>query len=310
MNPIDVMRVCICVATYLRPHLLSRLLESLLSQVDEVIDECAVRIVVVDNDPDASARDTVQGFEGRTSAQIEYVVEPRPGIAPARNRALRAWAGDGSVVFIDDDETADPGWLRALLEVQLLHDGDIVTGPVLPEYEEGVPEWIKEGGFFDRPRYRTGTRLSLAATNNVLLREAVLAAQPLWFDESFGMNGGDDTHLFLRLRQRGFSIVWADDAVVRDWVPRSRANPSWLLRRALRGGTSYAVAEAKVAQSARTRVVRVLIGLLRALQGTGLVLVGLLRFRRILMLRGGRVLMTGIGMVAGAAGWLYQEYGR
>ena len=42
-------------------------------------------VLVVDNDPEAGARETCTGYH----PAVRYVHEPRPGIAAARSRALR-----------------------------------------------------------------------------------------------------------------------------------------------------------------------------------------------------------------------------
>ena len=48
-----------------------------------------------------------------TGLRCRYVVEPRPGLSRARNRAL-AEADADIVAWLDDDEVADPGWIAWL----------------------------------------------------------------------------------------------------------------------------------------------------------------------------------------------------
>ena len=69
-------------------------------------------MLVVDNDPAASARSACTGFH----PAVRYVHEPRPGIAAARSRALREAGEHDVLVFIDDDERPSAGWLRSLLD--------------------------------------------------------------------------------------------------------------------------------------------------------------------------------------------------
>ncbi len=52
------------------------------------------------------------------------------------------------------------------------------------------------------------------------------------------MTGGSDSHFFRRLHRAGFSIVWADAALVSEWIPKSRACFGWLVRRFFRAGNT------------------------------------------------------------------------
>lgn len=299
--------VCICIVTYRRTHLLSQLLASL-SYVDSEL--LALRVVVVDNDPHESAREVVQQTSESVAFPVSYVVEERPGIPSARNRALEAWGGGDFVVFIDDDEMPSESWLQELVMAQRAYNADVVTGPALPKFEQGVPDWVIEGGFFERERHPTGTPLPAARTSNVLIRGEVLERCGIRFDETYGMNGGDDSDFFMRLKKQGCSIVWADQAVVEDLVPRSRATAPWLLRRSLRVGSSYSVAEGKIYGSHRLKALRLLKGLAHVCRGLAVTVFGVIKLHRVTVVEGGRSVMLGLGMIGGTTGWLYQEYRR
>ena len=56
------------------------------------------------------------------------------------------------------------------------------------------------------------------------MRTSALARLDALFDERMALSGGSDVELFRRFAAQGHSIVWADEAVVFEWVPRSRAN--------------------------------------------------------------------------------------
>jgi succinoglycan biosynthesis protein ExoM len=148
--------------------------------------------------------------------------------------------GADAVAFLDDDEVPDPGWLDALLQVQRSSGAQVVSGPVLPRFEDSVPAWVIQGKFFERPRFPTGTPISVARTGNLLLLTKVLKDFDLSFDERFGLSGGEDTLLTLILQRRGVRMVWADEAVVREWIPQDRANWRYILRRAFSGGNNWA----------------------------------------------------------------------
>ena len=122
------------------------------------------------------------------------------------------------MAFVDDDEWPEPGWLSALLRTQREYGADIVAGPSVPIYEPPEVDWIVKGGFFERPRFATGTRLDNARTSNVLIASRVLEAIDPAFDDRFGMTGGEDTHFFARARRAGRRTP--------DQSPRARATRS------------------------------------------------------------------------------------
>ncbi len=90
-------------------------------------------ILVVDNDPDKSARDVVTKFvrEGYPF-DLLYEVEDQRGISFARNRVLRTAKKRiaSFIAFIDDDEYPDHHWINNLLNVILECNADVVAGPV------------------------------------------------------------------------------------------------------------------------------------------------------------------------------------
>jgi GT2 family glycosyltransferase len=233
-------KVDIAIATYRRPKGLWRLLGGV-GRLRFGAEAPDLRVVVVDNDAEGSARAVCEDARTWLDHPLVYRMEKRRGIPQARNAAVAAALERADfVAFIDDDEVPSPQWLAELLRVQAESGADAVAGPCEPVFEEPAPRWIERGGFFERPRYRTGARLTGAFTHNVLVRTRALAALDALFDERMALLGGSDVELFRRFAARGHTIVWADEAPVFEWVPRSRANARWILARALRVGSSSA----------------------------------------------------------------------
>jgi GT2 family glycosyltransferase len=226
------------VATCRRIDGLERLLHALDAQM--LPDGLAqMEIVVVDNDPEGSARRVCEEASRWLEAPLAYRVEKRPGIAQARNTALEtAMPGADCIAFIDDDEIPEAEWLAELLHARRRHAADAVTGPCLPRFEATPPDWIERGGFFVRPRYPDGALRDTAYTHNALIDARTLESLGSFFDPRLGLSGGEDNELFGRAFERGHRIVWADRAVVHDCVPADRARLGWILHRAFRVGTT------------------------------------------------------------------------
>jgi glycosyltransferase involved in cell wall biosynthesis len=299
-------RVAICVATYRRPRGLTRLLEAI-SRLVFGEQEPEVGIVIIDNDPDGTAADPCRAAADRLRWPVIYVKEPRRGISHARNRAVE-WAREAAdfIAFVDDDETPDPAWLDQLLTVQRQHDADVVAGPVLSVFEIPVPHWLAREPAFYRPRFPTGTRVDIARTGNVLIRVARLG-DTCRFDPRFGLSGGEDTLLFLQLLQAGSSIVWADEAVVDEWVPATRATALWSLKRAFRTGNAWSLCEREVRPSQNVRLLRLAKGAIRVMQGVVLLPTAIVLGRRGAV-RALRYICLGAGNAAGVLALRYQPY--
>jgi glycosyltransferase involved in cell wall biosynthesis len=198
-----------------------------------------VRILVVDNDVAGSALETVNKLAATSPVPIIYLHEPRRGISYARNAILKAFTAD-YLAFFDDDQIADTSWLESLVETAQAYQADVVFGPVLSILPDGAPYWIRRGGFFDRVRWKTGTRRPTGGTGSVLIRKTALDSAGRGFDTAFALSGGEDTEYFAYLGSRGAVMVWCDEAIATEEVPPERLTLRWLLRRNYRVGMNYA----------------------------------------------------------------------
>jgi glycosyltransferase involved in cell wall biosynthesis len=292
--------LAVLVATFRRPATLTTLLDALDAAPDP--DGWQVRVVVCDNDPEASARALC------ADRAVTYVHEPRPGIAAARNALLDAAPDDDVVVFVDDDEWPEPGWLDALVGVHDHFGADVVTGPVISEFEDTPPPELRLS--FERARRETGAVVEWPATNNALVRRAALEGPPLRFRDSYGLSGGSDSMLFLELARRGSRAVWADDAVVHELVPSSRVQLRWLLRRAYRLGNTHTRFDRDLDGRTRTMIVRGVKALGWMATGAARVGVALVTRDRRARVVGLERTWRGAGMLAALGGRRFDEYGR
>jgi len=306
----------IAVLTYKRLADIAHTLPRLVAQAAAVTDgRVSCDVLVVDNDPAGSARDFVTTWVSEDpSVPVRYVNEVEPGISAARNRALAESADLDLLVFIDDDERPSEGWLASLLATYREHVSAAVVGPVISEFEVEPDAWVRAGRFFDRRRLPTGTEVEVAATNNLLLDLRVIRRLGLTFDARYGISGGGDTMFTRTLHRLGGRLVWCDEAVVYDIVPASRVTREWVLRRALRSGTSWSSTSVELATSSRRRVLtRVQLtsrGALRLAGGAARMAVGAVTRSPAQNARGLRTVSRGAGMVSGAWGYAYQEYKR
>lgn len=219
-----------------------------------------VDVLVVDNAPsdDRTARLVRNEFPS-----ARYVVEPRPGLDWARNRAILETRGE-IIAFTDDDVVVDPAWVSTLVSV-FLADPEVtaVTGLVTPHELDTESQQLFEiyGGFgrgFRRRWFRGPRSTPLAALHagtGKFGTGANMAFRRRVFDEVGGFdpaldvgtvtNGGGDLEMFFRVLKAGHTLVYEPSAIVRH---RHRATYAALREQIANNGVglySYIVRETR-----------------------------------------------------------------
>lgn len=197
-----------------------------------------VEIVIVDNDSGGYGKEIVDNFMSTTNKTVKYFIEPEKNISVARNRLIEMAEGE-LIVFIDDDECADPNWLRALYECSLKYNADVVFGKVIARYPDTTPEWIVKGRFFDRKYKETGTLCKSGGTGATLVKADWLKEKGYKFDLDYGLTGGEDSQLFYRMYKNNAKMVWCNEAFAEELIELKRLNKEYLIRRAIRVGETF-----------------------------------------------------------------------
>ena len=232
-NITDHISVCIC--TYKRPDLLRNLLQKLQQQnTDNLFTYSAV---VVDNDINKTAQDTVRNLKKSSTIKIDYFHEPEQNIALARNKAIENAHGS-YIAFIDDDEFPVSDWLLNLYMTMHRHKSDGALGPVRPYYPDNTPEWLIKSKLCERPEHKTGTVMhwSDTRTGNVLLDKKMFENKDNRFGREFGRTGGEDIEFFKKMAAAGKTFVWCNEAPAYETVPKERWSKDFYKQRSLRIG--------------------------------------------------------------------------
>lgn len=193
----------------------------------------ATEVLVIDNAPSSAATEQLVRERYPT---VRYVLEPRPGLDWARNRAI-AEAQSEVIAFTDDDVVVDAGWVGAIAD--LFADAPDVlalTGLVVPlELEsEAQQDFESYGGFgrgFSRMWHvagahhgagRFGTGANMAFRRALFERIGVFDPA---LDVGTPSDGGGDLEMYFRLLQEGYTLVYEPRAIVRH---RHRREPERL----------------------------------------------------------------------------------
>lgn len=228
-------RVSVVIPTFLRPHGAEAAVRSVFAQTG--VDPAQIEVVLVDNDPAGSAADAASALARDPPMTFVARHEPRAGVSHARNTGVAA-ARAPLIAFLDDDETATPGWLAALLAAQAATGADVVFGPIDTVLPASTPQPRSHfAAFFARRGPETVCRIEqpYGCGNSLLVRAAALDG-PAPFDAGQNELGGEDDVLFRKVAAAGGVFGWAPDALVHEVVPPHRATWAYVLRRAFTYG--------------------------------------------------------------------------
>lgn len=198
----------------------------------------AIDIVVADDSRDGKAAASVAG---RARALLPVTVLPvgAGNVSLARNACLDAATGD-ILAFVDDDEWVAHDWLERMLAAWTELRADCLFGPVLPQYPNATPAWVKAANPLYTDWGRRGRVVTVGRCGNTLVRRSLVESPAVRFDPALGGVGGEDTDFFSRLARRGARMVVTDDALVFEDAPPHRLTMRHFRERAVRKGQIYA----------------------------------------------------------------------
>ena len=194
----------VVVPTYRRPEKLRRVVSEVLAQLgpdDEV--------VVVDDGSGDDSLGTLRRL--MEDDRVRGVVQANTGVSGARNRGVAESSGE-LLVFLDDDEIPDRGWLEAH---RRLHPDGVhraVAGSSILVVRAG-------SGLREIPVAGSGERHVDVLVNDSLSVRRVDFEVVGGFDTRFH-HGGEDVDLGIRLRQAGVELLVSADARVRHEIDR------------------------------------------------------------------------------------------
>ncbi len=198
----------IVIPTFNRPERLRSCLQSL-SELN--VGENAVQVIVV-NDGSTAAYDSVVKAFGK-KLDLVYVNQEKLGPAAARNAGAERARGR-YLVFLDDDCTLPPDWMRAAIS-RLRQDCatggrtvNCLTKNLFSESSQMLIDYLYE--YYNRDSQNA----RFVTSNNLIIpRETFIGMHG--FDVEFTDVGAEDRDLCDRLRQAGFQIVYSPEIVVR-----------------------------------------------------------------------------------------------
>lgn len=213
--------------------------------------QAAWEFLVIDN----GCRDATPALLARhawpTGWQVRVVREDKLGLSNARNRAIAEARGE-YIIFMDDDETADPDWLCAFERLILDKQPDAFGGRIRVLFEDMRPPWLSDellGFLGELNRAEAIAPLTDPYTSfyggNFGFRKTV-CARAGDFDAMLGRKGTDNTggeevDFYRRLLDAGFKVWWTPEAVIHHRIQAAKLERSYFLDLHYRMGRMEAI---------------------------------------------------------------------
>jgi GT2 family glycosyltransferase len=196
-------------------------------------------LLIVDNGSKDGTGAAVRSWIDAHCPDAKLIVEPNGGTSQARNTAVAA-ASAPVVCFLDDDATADPGWLAAVRTAweRASPQTAAIGGPIRPDWHGGErPSWLPDHLLWIVTALDLGSQRRLLTQQRIwganmsLRTDAVRAVGG--FDLALGPRPGvafgrdEEEDLQDRLQAHGFEIWWEPDVAVHHHVPAARLEPAY-----------------------------------------------------------------------------------
>ena len=213
----------------------------------------SLRVIVAENDDTPALREVIQACAEELGLDLHYVHAPARNISIARNACLDHAKAD-VLLFMDDDEVAEPDWVRNLLKVWKDTGAGVVFGPSLAVYPAEAPDWMRANSFHSSVPSPNRGVLETGHSGNVLLDRTDPRVREARFNVKFGRTGGEDVDFFFRLHRAGVVMEVAHDAAVHEPVPPAKMSFGWLFRRRYTVGALYGACVAPDSVPKRIRI--------------------------------------------------------
>lgn len=195
----------------------------------------AWEFLVIDNGSRDATPEVLATHTWPAGWDVRVVREEKLGLSNARNRAIAEARGE-YIIFMDDDETADPDWLCAFERLIEAERPDAFGGRIRVLFEENIrPPWLSDEllGFLGELNRAEGIA-PLSETNtsfyggNFGFRRSVCQSIG-GFDAMLGRKGndntgGEETDFYRRLLAANFKVWWTPEAVIHHRIQGEKLN--------------------------------------------------------------------------------------
>lgn len=250
------MKLTIALCTYNpKPMLLRRVVDAILPQMSSRHD---VEFLVIDNNSSPS----VQELGVLAGLPLRILREPRQGLTAAREAAIADAQGE-LILFVDDDNILDPGYLDLVIESFADEKLGLLGGAIYPEYEAPPPKWFLDyENLIAIRRYPSSLRVTTVDFRHsdffpvgagFVVRRSLARSYVEDCDRDVRIEGrkgaalssGEDIDLALYVLSQGYSLMVTGALRLLHVIPPARVNEVYICRLARSGLASSAEIERK-----------------------------------------------------------------
>ena len=229
------MKILVCICTYKRNKNLKECLESFNKAI--IPDNVKISFLILDNTINYESSRLLSNFKKKFKFDIQSANEKKKGVVYARNKCLKISKKIECdyITFFDDDCKIDKYWFKNVLKILGKYKVNIVTGPQLYLDEDSKKKNL--GEIFEKKVDKELSKVSWAATNNVIFKKDIILKENIYFDinlNKFGM--GEDQLFFSKLYKKGYEIIWSNNIKVFEKLHYHRLNKKWIKERSYRLG--------------------------------------------------------------------------
>ncbi len=135
-------KISAVICSYNRARFIISAVESIFNQD---FNKSQLEVIVVDNNSTDNTTALLEKYKiDHPAYNLRYYVERNQGVAFARTRCTKEARG-AIVAFLDDDSTAQPGWLSSIVDFYQAHPEVYSTGgKITPRFLTGIPDWYSK----------------------------------------------------------------------------------------------------------------------------------------------------------------------
>ncbi len=231
-------KISAVICSYNRARFIIAAVESIFNQD---YDRSKYEVIVVDNNSTDNTVQLLQQYkEEHPAYNFSYYVERQQGVAHTRTRCAREAKGE-IVAYLDDDSTAEPGWLSLLVSFYDEHPKCYSTGGrITPVFLTEVASWYSKyffgltGNYDQGPKTKQLTGVRYPAGANMSFRKKVFDELG-YFNTDLGRKGDgllatEEKDMYLRIRAAGHEVWYLPHVAVLHNVEANKFDKNYVRR--------------------------------------------------------------------------------